>query len=269
MLLITANFNRMNEIVKIILIEDEPHNLRLLAGMIRNLRPGWEVVKTFESVKESVAWLRENRHPDLFFMDIQLADGLCFSLFDQVEVTSMVIFTTAFDQYAIRAFKVNSIDYLLKPFREKDLEEAIRKFESFWSFAARDQEVADYSEILDAIRTGEKKYRKRFLLSRGDAYDTLDVADIAWFYSENRVTTAVTYNQKRHVVDFPLESLEEQLDPGEFFRANRQLIVHVRAIQKIENHFGGKLKLRLNPPFDGEVMVSRLKAPAFKAWMGG
>src|SRR6056297_80428 len=117
--------------MKIIIIEDELYNLRLLKGMIHNLRPEWELVKTFDSVKSSVAWLRENEHPDLFFMDIQLADGLCFSIFDQVKVKSMVIFTTAYDDYAIRAFRVNSIDYLLKPFKEKDLERAIRKFESY------------------------------------------------------------------------------------------------------------------------------------------
>ena len=121
----------MNHDVKIVLIEDELYNLRLLSEMIKKLRPGWKVVKTMESVRESVSWLSNHPFPDLLFMDIQLADGLCFSIFDQVEVDSLVIFTTAYDNYAIRAFKVNSIDYLLKPFREKNLEAAIEKFENF------------------------------------------------------------------------------------------------------------------------------------------
>ena len=117
--------------MKIIIIEDEVYNLRLLEGMIKKIRPEWEVVQTFESVKSSVKWLRENPHPDLFFMDIKLADGLCFSIFDEVNISGMVIFTTAYDNYAIQAFKVNSIDYLLKPFKEIDLEEAIEKFERY------------------------------------------------------------------------------------------------------------------------------------------
>lgn len=258
----------MNSDVKIILVEDEPYNLRLLEGMIKKLRPGWEVVKTLESVKSSVEWLRNNPHPDLFFMDIQLADGLCFSIFDQVEVKGMVIFTTAFDNYAIRAFKVNSIDYLLKPFKEKDLEAAIEKFENFRNRSTGTENSRDYSEILDAIRKGEKKYRKRFLIAKGAAFHMLPVEEIAYLFSENRITTAVTFSNQNHVVDFPLETLEEQLDPEIFFRANRQLIVNIQSIEKIENYFSGKLKIRLNPPFEGEPIISRLKATTFKEWVG-
>jgi DNA-binding LytR/AlgR family response regulator len=258
----------MNQPVKIILIEDEPYNLWLLQEMIKKLRPGWEVVKTFESVKESVTWLRENQHPDLFFMDIQLADGLCFSIFDEVEIKSMVIFTTAFDNYAIQAFKVNSIDYLLKPFKEKHLEAAIEKFENFRQLAENVTSHQDYSEILEAIRHGEKKFRKRFLVSKGAAFYKLPVEDIAYFFSEARITTAVTFNRQNHVVDFSLEALEEQLNPETFFRVNRQVIVNIQSIEKIENYFGGKLKVRLNPPFENEVVVSRLKAMDFKTWVG-
>jgi DNA-binding LytR/AlgR family response regulator len=258
----------MNKKVKIILVEDEPYNLRLLQEMIKKLRPGWEVVNTFESVKESVAWLRENQHPDLFFMDIQLADGLCFSIFDQVDVKSMVIFTTAYDNYAIRAFKVNSIDYLLKPFKEKDLEAAIEKFENLRQVPDEVASNQNYTEILNAIRHGEKKYRRRFLVSKGAAFYKLPVEEIACFFSENRITTAATFNRQNHVVDFSLEALEEQLDPETFFRVNRQVIVNIQAIEKIENYFGGKLKVQINPPFEGTVVVSRLKAMDFKEWVG-
>ncbi|MBW6534279.1 MAG: LytTR family DNA-binding domain-containing protein [Mariniphaga sp.] len=258
----------MNQTVKIILIEDEPYNLRLMEEMIKKLRPGWEVVNTFESVKSSVEWLQQNPHPDLFFMDIQLADGLCFSIFDQVEVKSMVIFTTAYDNYAIRAFKVNSIDYLLKPFKEKDLVAAIEKFDNFRQLSGKVVANQDYSEILEAIRQGEKKYRKRFLVSKGDVFCKLQVDDIAYFFSENRITTAVTFNRQNHVIDFSLDALEEQLDPEMFFRANRQVIINIQAIEKIENYFGGKLKVRLNPPFEHEVIVSRMKAMDFKEWVG-
>jgi len=258
----------MNRNLKIVLIEDEPYNLRMLEGMIKKLRSGWEVVENFGSVKATVDWLQNHPQPDLLFMDIQLADGLCFSIFDQIKVKSMVIFTTAYDNYAIRAFKVNSIDYLLKPFKEKDLEVAIEKFENFRTLSAAVDSNADYSEILEAIRLGEKKYRKRFLVSKGDIFYKLPVEEIAYFYSGNRINTAVTFSRQNHVVDFSLEALEEQLDPETFFRVNRQMIVNIQSIEKIENYFGGKLKVRMNPPFENEVVVSRLKAMDFKAWVG-
>lgn len=259
----------MNRKIKIILIEDELYNLRLLEGMIKKVRPAWEIIQTFESVKESVQWLKENPHPDLFFMDIQLADGLCFSIFDQVKIKSMVIFTTAYDNYAIQAFKVNSIDYLLKPFKEKDLEAAIEKFESYRKLTHEEATKQDYSEILEAIRNGEKKFRKRFLIPHGDAWFKLNVNEIAYFFTENKTTTAVTFQGQNHFVDFSLESLEEELDPERFFRANRQVIVNIDAISKIENYFAGKLKVLLHPEYSGNVIISRLKAMAFRQWAGG
>jgi DNA-binding LytR/AlgR family response regulator len=258
----------MNRPVNILLIEDEDYNLRLLEGMIRKLRPGWKVSGAFESVKRSVEWLKQHPQPDLIFMDIQLADGLCFAIFEQVRISSMVIFTTAYDNYAIQAFKVNSIDYLLKPFREKELEEAILKFEKFTGLAVDMHHTPDYQDILEAIRKGEKKFRRRFLVSKGDAYIRLEVSDIAYFHNENRITTAVTFKNQTHILDFPLDTLEEQLDPDQYYRANRQLLVNVKAVDRVENHFGGRLKLRLNPPFSGDLMVSRLKAINFRQWLG-
>lgn len=258
----------MSKTVKIVLIEDEIYNLRLLEGMIKKLRPGWEIIQTFDSVASSVGWLKNNPHPDLFFMDIQLADGLCFSIFEKVEIKSMVIFTTAYDNYAIRAFKVNSIDYLLKPFKEKDLETAIEKYENFRRSPAQLYDAEDYTEILEAIRSSEKRYRKRFLVSKGAAYYKLSVDEIAYFYSENRITTAVTFNRHNFVIDFSLDALEEELSPDNFFRINRQVLINIRSLEKIENYFGGKLKVRLNPPFEEGVMISRLKASDFKNWVG-
>ncbi len=254
--------------MKIILVEDEQYNLRLLEEMVKKLRPKWEIVATFESVKATVDWLKQNPHPDLFLMDIQLADGLCFSIFNQIEVKSMVIFITAFDNYAIRAFKVNSIDYLLKPFKEKDLIQAIEKFEEFKNLNREVRPKHDFSEIIQAIREGERKYRKRFLISRGAAYYQLMADDVAYFFGRNRITTAVTFNGQNHIIDFTLEALEDQLDPEQYFRANRQIIAHIKSIEKIENYFDGKLKIRLNPPYDEDIVVSRLKAAAFKGWVG-
>ncbi len=258
----------MNSAINIIVVEDEAYNLRLLEEMIKTIRPGWKVIKTFNSVRGTVNWLQENPHPDLLFMDIQLADGLCFSVFDQVAVKSMVIFTTAYDNYALRAFKVNSVDYLLKPFRAKDLETAIEKFENFRFLSGDMEKKHDYSEILEAVRKGEKKYRKRFLITKGDTFCTLTTDDIAYLYSESRITTAVTFTRQNHIVDYSLEAIEEELDPDSFFRANRQIIVNVKSVDRVDNYFGGKLKVRLNPPFHNEVIVSRLKARDFKVWLG-
>ncbi len=248
------------------MVEDEAYNLRLLQGMIQKLRPAWEVVATFESVRDTVEWLRHHVHPDVLLLDIQLADGLCFGIFDQIEVQSMMIFTTAYDNYAIQAFKVNSVDYLLKPFRESELEQAFQKFERLRGLVLPG--LTDYVEVVEAIRKGEKKFRRRFLVSRGDAYIRLEVEDIACFSSENRITTAITFRGEHHNLDFSLDTLEEQLDPDVFYRANRQWVVNIRAVIRIENHFGGRLKIHLQPHYEGDIMVSRLKSMDFKRWAG-
>lgn len=258
----------MSHKINIVLVEDEVHNLRLLRGMIKKLRPEWEVAGTFESVKGTVEWFLKNPQPDLMFLDIQLADGLCFSIFDQVDVSSLVIFTTAYDNYAIRAFKVNSIDYLLKPFKESELEAAIAKFENFLNKTTPKPLTETYYELIEAIKTGTKKFRKRFLVSKGSGFVIINVNDIACFYHENRITKAYTFDRQEHVIDFALETLEEQLDPEEFFRANRRLIVNIHSVDRIENHFGGRLKLRLYLPVESDMMVSRLKAAALRRWVG-
>lgn len=255
--------------MRVIIVEDELHNYRLLKGMVEKLRPDWQIVEWFESVKSTVEWLETNQAPDMIFMDIQLTDGISFSIFEQTDVTSMVIFTTAYDEYALRAFQVNSIDYLLKPIKEEKLRLAIDKFEHmFSSSTGQPANITNYKELLQAINSGEKKYRKRFLISGATSYFKLDVKEVAWFYTESRVTTAVTFQGKEHVIDLTIEKLEEQLDPEQFFRTNRSSIVHIDAIRKFENHFGGKLILRLIPPFNEPITISRLKATEFKEWVG-
>lgn len=255
--------------MKVIIVEDELHNYRLLRGMVKKLRPEWEIVEWFESVKGTVAWLKDNPSPDLIFMDIQLTDGISFSIFDQVKVESMVIFTTAYDEYALRAFQVNSIDYLLKPIKEDKLKHAIEKFENIFHHPANTEENRpDYNEILNAITKGEKKFRKRFLVSGPTSFFKIDVEDIAWFNTENRITTAFTFDGKKHIIDLTIEKLEVQLDPEVFFRTNRSTIIHINSIRKFESHFGGKLVLRLILPFDEPITISRLKATEFKEWVG-
>jgi DNA-binding LytR/AlgR family response regulator len=262
--------------MRVAIVEDEKPNLRMLTDMMQKLRPGWEVVAQLESVRQSVDFFGEGEQPDLVLMDIQLSDGICFSIFDQVKVTSNIIFTTAFDQYAIQAFRVNSVDYLLKPVRESDLERALEKFEAWhWHWHADPQPDAqhvlagvDYGEILRAIRSGHKEYRQRFLVSAGNRYYKLDTRDIACFVSENRITTAITWSGEKHVVDISLDRLEEDLDPDHYFRADRRTIIHIDLIARFEDYFGNKLVVRLKNPVNDKITISRLKASAFKMWVG-
>ena len=252
----------------IIIIEDEDYNVKLLQGMLHEIRPDWVISHTFDSIQSSVAYLKSNRQPDLIFMDIQLVDGLCFSIFDQVEVTSPIIFTTAFNEYAIQAFKVLSVDYLLKPLKDKDLLDAIRKFESIKSQTKNMQDEGVYKELLDVIRNGKKKYRTRFLIQGHSSYIKLDVSDIAYFYTENKITFAVTFSQKEFIINFSLEQLEDELSKEDFFRLNRKYVTNIKAIQSFEDFFGGKLIVYLNVPTQEKIVVSRLKNSTFKEWMG-
>ena len=251
--------------MKALIIEDEQPNARMLAEMLQKLRPGWEVTAILETVKQSVAWLQTHAHPDIILMDIQLSDGICFSIFEQVEVKSSIIFTTAFDNYAIQAFKVNSIDYLLKPIKASELEQALEKLEQL---RYPKGQLVDYSEILQAIRSGKKEYRKRFLIASGNKYYKINTSDIACFISENKVTTAITFTGERHVVDFSLDKLEEELDPDLYFRADRKTIIHIDLVSRFEDYFGSKLIVKLKNPVNNKITVSRLKASAFKVWVG-
>ena len=249
----------------VIIIEDEDYNVKLLEGMLQKIRPEWNVVQVFDSVKSTVEYFKNNAQPNLIFMDIQLADGISFSIFDQVEITCPIIFTTAYDEYAIQAFKVVSVDYLLKPLKDSDLERAIVKFEPL-EHTLQSNEV--YKELLDVIRTGEKKYRTRFLIQGHSTYTSLDVSDIAYFYSESKITFAVTFAQKEHIINFSLEQLEDELSKDDFFRLNRKYIANIKAIDSFEDFFGGKLIVHFTIPMKETVTISRLKNSAFKEWMG-
>ena len=254
--------------MEIIIIEDELHSRRLLEGMIHKIRPEWEILATFESVEQSVDWLKNNQEPDLFFMDIQLTDNICFSIFEQVEIKSHVIFTTAYNEFAIQAFKVNSVDYLLKPLKEENLILAVEKFERIKSDSEKNQDdEKNYQNLLHALKRSEKTYRKRFLVAGVNTFYKIETSDIAYFYTTNRITFAVTFQAKEHIIDLTIGKLEEQLDPEVFFRANRSQILNIEAIQRFESFFGGKLSVRLIKPFKEKVLISRLRAAEFKSWL--
>jgi len=257
--------------INALIIEDEAHNSRMLYGLIEKLRPEWNVPGILESVEESVEWFNKNKAPEVILMDIQLSDGICFSIFDQVKIdpSTRIIFTTAYDEYAIKAFKVNSIDYLLKPIEENELEEAFQKFEQlFLSSDSILKSTQDYERIIHSLLKREKEYRTRFLISGISGFKKIEVQDLAYFYSDNKVVFAVDFNEKEHLLDYNLEQLEFELDPKHFFRANRKVIVNINAIIKVANELGSKLKVELSPQPKFEIIVSRLKAHDFKIWMG-
>lgn len=254
----------MNKL-RVAIVEDEIPAARLLRTLLARLRPAWEILVLPGSVEESVQWFAANPHPDLLFLDIQLADGTSFELLSQARPSSAVIFATAYDEYAVRAFSVNSIDYILKPVDEERLAEAISRFEAL---RGRMLPPDDYLEtLLDALQRREKRFRTRFLITGVDRFLTLPVDDVAYFYSENKVTTAVTFAGRYHVVDLPLSRLEEQLDPDRFFRANRQVLLSVGAIERIEPYFNGKVSVTVRPPHKEKITVSEERVPLFKTWL--
>lgn len=255
--------------IELVIVEDEIHNSRLLQGLMNELRPNWNIKATLESVEEVTEWFQCHTAPDLILMDIQLSDGMCFSIFDKIDLPTScrIIFTTAYNNYAIRAFKVNSIDYLLKPIDKGELEKSLLKLEEL---IEQDNPIEniDYDQLLDSITHGKKEYRMRFLVSKGDSYQKIQTKDIAYIYSENKLSFAVDFQGETHTLDYSLERIETELDPVDFCRANRKIIIHIDAVVNLLNDLGGKLEIEIQPKPDFEVTVSRLRATDFKQWMG-
>lgn len=253
--------------LKAVIIEDEVPAARLLCSTVSKLRPDWQVTVLPGSVEEAIAWFAANPHPEIIFLDIQLADGNSFDFIREAKPSSTIIFTTAYDEYAIRAFSVNSIDYILKPVDADRLLEAIVKYEAQQSKVGNVRPDAYLDSILDSLQNRTKRYRTRFLIAGVDKFRTLQVSDIAYFYSENKLTTAVTISGDEHIVDLPLSKLADQLDPDQFFRANRQMLICVKAIVSVEPYFNGKVIVAVRPPYRGKVLVSEEKITAFKQWL--
>lgn len=244
--------------MNVLIIEDEQLAQEELIRIIRKRFPYMTISAQTGSVKESVEWLRENT-ADLIFMDIHLSDGISFDIFDYVEVRTPIIFTTAYDQYAIQAFKVNSIGYLLKPIMENDLVSAVEKLEY------QPDRLKELLRFLNPSRS----YKSRIVIKTGDKFSFLDINDIAYFYAEERVTFAVPKQGKPRIVDYTLESLEQQLDPKQFFRLTRGCIASIDSIRDVSKHFNSRLKIRLTPEYTGELLVSRVRVEDFLKWLNG
>lgn len=254
--------NKLN----VVIIEDEIPAARLLHSMITRLRPQWNITLLSGSVYEAIEWFKEHSHPDILFLDIHLSDGNAFDFLSATQPSSIIIFTTAYDQYAIRAFSVNSIDYILKPIDEQRLLNAILKYEKILNNGVERPEE-HLRALIESLQQEEKHYRNRFLISEVNRFWSLQVTDIAYFYSENKITFAVTKSGKEHVIDLSLNKLMEELNPEQFFRANRQIVISIEAIKHSEPYFNGKIVVKTNPPFKTPITISEEKASAFKLWL--
>lgn len=248
--------------MRILIIEDEKPAANRLIKLLLQHFPGDELIANLDTVTRAVRWLEENPAPDLVFCDIQLADGISFEIFEQVKVQSPVIFTTAFDQYAIKAFQVNAVDYLLKPIDPEALAQAIAKFK-----ARQIQASLDLTLLKSLIHTPEKSFKSRFLVRFGEKIQSVPVGEVAFFFSEERVTFLQTLEGKKYVLDSTLEQVESQVDPGIFFRLNRKYLTQVNAIEEVLTYSNSRLKVILRDCKDSDILVSREKVNALKEWM--
>lgn len=248
--------------MNIVIIEDEIKTAKALAKMILLLQPSAQIAATIQSVKTAVAYLSENANPDLIFMDVQLADGNCFEIFKQVQVLSPVIFCTAFDEYAMDAFKANGVDYILKPFSTESLQSAFEKVALLKNFfQVNEQASLQINKLLDpAGKTG-------FLVFKNNKYSTIQTHDIACFYIRDEITTLVTVNSEEYAISQSLEELYKVLNPKQFFRINRQYLISYSAVKEVEHYFARKLLVKLNISTAEQLIIGKDKATLFLNWL--
>ena len=256
--------------MKVLIIEDEELAVKKLRKTLLSVDETAEVVNVTDSIRSSVSWLQQNPPPDLILMDIELADGQSFEIFDKVDVKSTVIFTTSYDEFALKAFKVNSVDYLLKPIQKEDLSAAIDKFKKMKSMYSSQGPALNVDSLVKELqqKLQPKDYRKRFLVKMAQKLVSVETAEISYFYSDGRLNFFKTNDNKKFVVDYTMDELEEMLDPAVYFRISRSFFVSIHCIDKIDEYFGNRLILQLKPAVDKEALVSREKVTDFKKWMG-
>ena len=252
--------------MKVVIIEDEAFAALRLKKMIHDFNPEIQILAELESVAESVKWFKSNPEPDLIFLDIHLEDDLSFAIFDQVNISSAVIFTTAFDEYAIKAFKLKSIDYLLKPIVHEELAAALKKYEQY---SGLHQNSVDLQSLYNLLTGSDKKYRERFSISVGTKIKMVEVTDIAYFFVLDKGVYLRTKQGHTYNIDFTLDKLEEMLNPSTFFRINRKYLVNISSIANMVTWSRSRVKLELNPKTDEEfdTVVSVDRSAAFKNWL--
>ncbi|WP_430907331.1 LytR/AlgR family response regulator transcription factor [Maribacter sp. 2-571] len=250
--------------MKTIIIEDEKPSARRLGRLLEKLNV--PVSAMLHSIEEAIAWFGDNAHPDLIFLDIQLSDGLSFEIFEQVDVRSAIIFTTAYDEYALQAFKLNSIDYLLKPIDDEELEMAVKKYRDF---KPETQKMAlDFDDIKKLlVNPLEREYKKRFTARVGQHLKIINADEVECFYSENKGTYAATSDGRNYLLETTLEGLETELEPKTFFRVSRKFYINIEHIKDIVSYTNSRLQIKLNRFSDQEIIVSRERVKDFKLWL--
>lgn len=256
--------------MRILIIEDEKPAAERLIGLLSRYDSTISIEAVLESVSQSVDWIKNPLNSvDLIFMDIQLSDGLSFEIFNKVQVNIPVIFTTAYNEYAVQAFKVNSIDYLLKPYTYEDLFHSIEKLESLRQNLSSASQRLKLEELNEALLQYRKTYKERFMVKLGERIKSVTTEKIVLFYAEGRTAFILTELGNRYIIDYKLEELEEMLNPSSFFRISRSFIVNINKIQEVLVHSNSRLKIKLEQEFDREIIVSRDKVQAFKGWFSG
>ncbi len=250
--------------MEVVVIEDEHLAAKRLIDLINKFDSSIQMVERLGSVKKSVKWFNKNPHVDLVFMDIQLADGLSFEIFEQCELKAPVIFTTAFDEYAIRAFKVNSIDYLLKPIDFEELGNALNKF---LSQQKNEREPINHVKMEEVIQLLTKQHKTRFVVKVGNHIKPIEIVEIQYFYSLEKATFLYTNENKSYALDFSLDQIERLVDPGQFFRINRKFLVNIKSIKEIVSYSSNRLKIGFKYSKDEDAIVSREKVASFKKWL--
>ena len=250
--------------MNVIIIEDEKPAARRLSRMLSELAVN--VTKMLHSVEDSIAWFSTNEHPDLIFLDIQLSDGLSFEIFDKLEVKSAIIFTTAYDEYALQAFKLNSIDYLLKPIDDEDLEKAVKKYQDF--APKKDQISIDFNDIKKLlVNPLEREFKKRFTAKVGQHLKIINADEVECFFSENKGTYAAATDGRNYLLDTTLENLENEISPKQFFRVSRKFYVNIDHIKDIISYTNSRLQIKMNSFKEQEIIVSRERVKDFKLWL--
>lgn len=251
--------------MNVLIIEDEPLAAQRIQKLVRNILTDVTIVSVLDSVKSSVQWLKNNTSPHLILMDIQLADGISFQIFDQCDVKSPIIFTTAYDEFALRAFKVNSIDYILKPIDEQELRRALQKYQQL------NAGVTDTGKMMESIGLAmqmlTKRYKERFVIKVGEHLKSIETNEILFFYSFEKATFAQTTDGRKHILDFSMDQLEGMLDTSKFFRINRKYIVNVQSIQDMISYTNSRLRLVLKTSDDADIIVARERVQEFKDWL--
>jgi two-component system, LytTR family, response regulator LytT len=254
-------------LLRIVIIEDEPASARNLQFHLQQLQPEIDVVAILPGIEQSVKWFAENKGGyELIFMDIRLGDGISFDIFKHVKIDKPVIFLTAFDEYALKAFKANGIDYILKPFDTNELQRALYKYRQLKDpYIGGD--IDKLRQVIDTGKNGVSGFRQSFLVHFRNKLIPLAAGEIVWFYTANEIVYACTTDERKLIIDDTLEALQQQLDPTAFFRANRQFIIQRKYITEVDFYFNGRLSLKINPAPIEKIIISKARVPEFKLWM--